>query len=771
MTATHSPSSATPPQGNPVADAAGSIGRKIRCSIKAKILAALLVLSLLPLILSIALLGFGMDDVRSRAKSELLTAAQTNIIRLAQDQAAIADAVLDKIEAETRMIAYAARTLPPPLHASRSEGEKPGSIGAAFTFFFAPGVDKAALKPEQDSIGHLDDVFRMIWADDPTLDAIYYGTQSGISMQYRGDAEAQEIALWAVAMDDNYDPRPRPWYVDALGHPGVVWSKYANWGRGQRLFALDPAAIGKIDSQASAVLVRALADKQIGLTDGSPILAVGTDEWQLQDKNGKHYVLRAEAGWLNVYSVDILTCSLAVMAPDGRPAGVVGLDINMEAISQKIIHTPVEIPGYAFLLNERGELIEQERADMFVPGADSDLRRKMMAGETGLAFDAASVSWVAYAPIPSIQSADRKSYWSLGIAMPEAEITRLADEIQQTMKTLLQWLGAVFLVISVLIVVAAFRMSRGITGPILALDEGARCIGAGNLDHRLEIKSGDEIEGLADAFNKMTGDLKTYIKNLEVTTAEKERFASELRVAHDIQMSFLKKIFPPFPDRDDLSLYATLEPAREVGGDLFDFGFLDENRLVFYVGDVSDKGVPAALVMAMTMTLMKRASQQPGTTPARILREVNAALAEDNENAMFVTLFVGILDARSGELSFSNAGHNPPLILGADGGCRYLTLPDGLVLGVMPEETYTDDSVRLEPGDMIVTYTDGVTEAMNPERALYSEERLQQTVAALSGSSVDETVAAIIASVKAHAAGAPQSDDITVMALKRCVPS
>ena len=143
------------------------------------------------------------------------------------------------------------------------------------------------------------------------------------------------------------------------------------------------------------------------------------------------------------------------------------------------------------------------------------------------------------------------------------------------------------------------------------------------------------------------------------------------------------------------------------------------------------------------------------------------ALAEDNENAMFVTLFIGILDAHSGELTFSNAGHDPPLILGADGNCRYLTLPEGLVLGVMPEENYTDDSMRLEPGDMILTYTDGVTEAMNPEHALYSEERLQQTLAALSGRSVEDTVAAIIASVKEHAAGAPQSDDITVLALKR----
>jgi serine phosphatase RsbU (regulator of sigma subunit)/CHASE2 domain-containing sensor protein len=246
-----------------------------------------------------------------------------------------------------------------------------------------------------------------------------------------------------------------------------------------------------------------------------------------------------------------------------------------------------------------------------------------------------------------------------------------------------------------------------------------------------------------------------------------KRLESELRLGHDIQMSFLRKVFPAFPDRSDFSLYATIEPAREVGGDLYGFALVDENRLVFYVGDVADKGVPAALVMAETMTLMRLASQQTGVTPAGILRQVNMRLAEGNENVMFVTLFLGILNVKTGELAFSNAGHNPPLIFTADGECSFLTLPDGLVLGVMPEAEYRDDVVRLEPGAMIVTYTDGVTEAMNPHKKLYSESRLQETLTGLRGYSVEDTIAAIFSSVKAHAAGAPQSDDITVLAVKR----
>jgi stage II sporulation SpoE-like protein len=148
------------------------------------------------------------------------------------------------------------------------------------------------------------------------------------------------------------------------------------------------------------------------------------------------------------------------------------------------------------------------------------------------------------------------------------------------------------------------------------------------------------------------------------------------------------------------------------------------------------------------MTLMRRASQQPSITPAEILRQVNAALSEDNKSFMFVTLFVGILNLQTGELRFSNAGHNPPLILAANRECRFLALPDGLVLGVMADAEYLDDTVRLDPGDMIMTHTDGVTEAMNPAHVLYSEARLRKTLAALAGRGVEDTVSEIVASVK-----------------------
>jgi phosphoserine phosphatase RsbU/P len=598
----------------------------------------------------------------------------------------------------------------------------------------------------------------------PTVATIDPGNQWVVSDQEREQVFSLRRDKTGLAVYLAYDPRIRPWYRSAIGQKGVVWTKYPEWAAGKYVFSLGNKLGGQIGDKVSPSLGQEFARQQITVVPNSPISTGNEGRWSLQDRDGNNYEIREVNGQLNVYDVDVLTCSRAVLDPEGRLAGVVGLDVSLESVRSTIIHTPEEVEGYAFLLNSSGELVDQERPDMFIPAAGSPIWSKMIAGDVGRDYDAGAATDVFYAPI---YSADNKSFWSLGFSMPEAEITRIAAPIREKMLVLLAFLLGIGASMVILVIGVANRMSNGITEPIVTLRAGAARIGSGDLDYRVNVGTRDEIGELADTLNKMAGDLKTYIRDLKTTTAEKERFESELRVAHDIQMSFLKKIFPAFPDRSDFSLYATLVPAREVGGDLYDFGLLDETRLFFYVGDVSDKGVPASLVMAMTMTLMRRASQQPGIKPAEILSQVNAALSEDNESSMFVTLFVGILNLQTGELRFSNAGHNPPLILAANGECRFLVLPDGLVLGVMADAEYRDDTVRLEPGDMILTYTDGVTEAMNPAHVLYSEARLRETLATLAGHEVNHTVSEIVASVKIYAAGAPQSDDITVLAVRR----
>jgi len=223
------------------------------------------------------------------------------------------------------------------------------------------------------------------------------------------------------------------------------------------------------------------------------------------------------------------------------------------------------------------------------------------------------------------------------------------------------------------------------------------------------------------------------------------------------------KIFPPFPDRHEFDIFATLVPAREVGGDLYDFFFIDDDHLCFAVGDVSGKGVPAALFMAVTKTLFK-ATAGNGGTPSEILARLNTELCRDNESCMFVTLFCGILNIRTGQVDYSNGGHNLPYYLRYDG-VSPLESAGGIALGLVKQGSYALGRMVLGPGEALVLYTDGVTEAMDPDETLYSKEQLEQFLASNRRSFPRQIIGDLVSDVRAFAAGAPQSDDITGLAL------
>jgi sigma-B regulation protein RsbU (phosphoserine phosphatase) len=235
-------------------------------------------------------------------------------------------------------------------------------------------------------------------------------------------------------------------------------------------------------------------------------------------------------------------------------------------------------------------------------------------------------------------------------------------------------------------------------------------------------------------------------------------------VATQIQASLLPRIFPPFPDHPEFDIYASMIPAKEVGGDFYDFFFIDEKNLCFLIADVSDKGVPAALYMMVAKTLLKTEGQRL-SEPDKILFSVNNILAADNENCMFTTVFCAILDITTGEVRFANAGHNPPLIIDAQG-ARFLTPKPGLMLGAVPEAVFVTERLHLGQGGILFLYTDGVTEAKNPEEALYGEARLLEALQAAPRGDVAEMIHTIGNAVAQYADGASQSDDITMLAVK-----
>ena len=250
----------------------------------------------------------------------------------------------------------------------------------------------------------------------------------------------------------------------------------------------------------------------------------------------------------------------------------------------------------------------------------------------------------------------------------------------------------------------------------------------------------------------------------QVIESQRVRMQDELNIGRKIQMSMLRQDFPAYPDRSEFSLAATIMPAREVGGDFYDFFFIDRDRLCLCVGDVSGKGVPAALFMAVSKTLVRsRASSDD--SPASVMTYVNNALCEGNDACMFVTVFLAILDLKSGELVYSNAGHNPPNIKRAGGELVRLSDRHGMVAGAMDGLAYGESCVGLQRGDALILFTDGVTEAMDPDGRLYSEERLEELLGSAGFDDSQAINEAVLREVKGFEQGAGQADDITILSL------
>ena len=250
----------------------------------------------------------------------------------------------------------------------------------------------------------------------------------------------------------------------------------------------------------------------------------------------------------------------------------------------------------------------------------------------------------------------------------------------------------------------------------------------------------------------------------QVIESQKERMENELLVGREIQMSMVPQVFPPFPDRNEFCLYAKLHPAREVGGDFYDYFLIDHNRLCVCIGDVSGKGVPAALFMAVARTLIKARASEDSST-ASIITRVNDELSKDNKKFMFVTLFIAILDISTGELTYTNAGHNPSILCRTSGSVELLDAFHGPVAAASPELAYKEDIVFLGKGDLLFFYTDGVTDARNTDKQFFTQDRLEKFLSVESAGDAQKIVEKVFTEVKHFEGNAEQFDDITLMAL------
>ncbi|MGM0417358.1 MAG: SpoIIE family protein phosphatase, partial [Thermodesulfobacteriota bacterium] len=353
--------------------------------------------------------------------------------------------------------------------------------------------------------------------------------------------------------------------------------------------------------------------------------------------------------------------------------------------------------------------------------------------------------------------------WYISVVYPEKEIQKPADILFKRLSVIISLIFIFGLIVLIFAVKRFFKPIKNLTEKIKTIPQ--RDITSPDLYNSLEseflLNRKDEAGDLANAFIFMFKELRENIDKLVKTTAAKEKIESELNVARDIQMGILPKIFPPYPEKSEIDIFAYLKPAKEVGGDLYDFFFVDEKKLCFVIGDVSDKGVPAALFMAITKTLIKIHAESEHS-PAKIMNKVNNILSKDNPNCMFVTLIIGILNTETGKIRYANAGHNPLIIKNKDKTYFNKGL-SGPVAGAMEDIEYKELTAELDNDDLIFLYTDGVTEAMNNTKNLFSDERLLELISINSFKTAQDYIFITKEDVVKFTDNEPQSDDITML--------
>ncbi|MBI9039431.1 MAG: SpoIIE family protein phosphatase [Bacteroidales bacterium] len=469
---------------------------------------------------------------------------------------------------------------------------------------------------------------------------------------------------------------------------------------------------------------------------------------------------------------NILMCTYSVpffekADENDKFGGIITVDISLKWLEKLMSKIKLFENGYAFLISGNGTLITHPIEDfvlnqtVFSLAEERNLPklreigRDMIKGNSNFVSYTSIVTenegWIFYAPLKS-------NGWSMAVVVPSDEL--FCDLYSLNRKLLV--LGCIGIILLLILIIL---ISHRLTKPLTKLAKITQTIGSGNFDANTQVcNASKEIVQLGNSINQMQLELKNYIKNLKDTTAAKEKIESELKIAHDIQQGIIPKIFPPFPEREDIDLFAILNPARDVGGDLYDFFFIDDCKICFAIGDVSGKGVPASLFMAITRTLL-RSKTTKTSTAKEVVSELNIELCQGNENSMFVTFFLGILDTKTGIVEFCNAGHNYPYVIRNDNNIECIEETHGTPIGIFEDINYKSGTFKLFKNDSLVLFTDGVTEAMDIDNNLYGDKRLINLLENSKDHHPKIITKAIVDDVSLFVGKAEQSDDITILIL------
>lgn len=455
-------------------------------------------------------------------------------------------------------------------------------------------------------------------------------------------------------------------------------------------------------------------------------------------------------------------------------AGVVTVDVNLAELQTQV--KPEHESGMPFvIISSAGNFISHPDSEHILNKSIQDLAaaskrpdyisfaEEILRGREGsrdlkgitlVGIPKDSLTWIFYTPIES-------TGWIFSTAVAESKMTENVRE--QLQKGLL---GICVLIL--LIIVSILLVSSRFTRPLEELSEAVVRVAAGELNAKVNaVSTQDEIGDLARGFNAMLDALNSNLRSLGQEMAARELVEKELNVARDIQASLLPHTFPPFPHRYEFDLHALNQAARHVGGDFFDFFLVDEDALIIVLADVSGKGVPAAIVMAVARTIIRNLGSS-GASPAEILAETNRLLLENDNTSSFITLFIAYYEPSNGKLIYSNAGHQPPYRLSEKGELTRFEEAGGTIVGMLDDVEYKNSETRVEKGEYLIMYTDGVSEARSPSGNFYGESYFENLLISNAGASADEICELALNELNGFQAG-KLSDDITLLVFRRLI--
>ena len=657
-----------------------------------------------------------------RSSSSMSEVIRSGLLNLAYDKADLTDRVFYDFEATVKMAATAAQKIYrdesdySPREVPLPDASNDGNLTLQVLFSANTNPEDPAVRKELGLLGNIQETLYALNDNNENMASIYYASESGFMIQ------ADYIPAKKYDDAGNLMPleaKERPWYI------------------GARL-------------------------------TGAPFFTPVT-----KDAHTTKYGIM---------------CGVPVYS-DGRLTGVAGAGMYLDDVETMVQNVDIGESGNAFILNKDGQVLFSTYAEgsLSVSTDGKDLRdsddkdlRSMatnaVAGRSGV--DIFTIDgtpyYAAYAPMETVG-------WSFFLVLTQEEVDRptkalqenlnvVSDQaIQETRVHIRRSIIVLLLVIIVAVILTiglSLLLSKRIVRPIEQLTEEVSRVEGDNLNFTWDPGTGDETQLLADSFRSLTGRMQTYIDDLQRVTGEKERIGAELNIATRIQEGMLPDTFPAYPDRSEFDIFARMDPAKEVGGDFYDFYLIDDDHLGLVMADVCGKGVPAALFMMASKIILANNAKQ-GMSPAKVLHETNNAICANNKMDLFVTVWFGILEISTGKITAANAGHEYPVLCSPEGIFELVDdKPHGFAVGGFPDEEYNEYVWQLEPGQKLFLYTDGVAEAMNQEREQFGIERMLEVLNNDQKRTSKETLMAVRTSVDSFVGGAEQFDDLTMLCLE-----